>query len=217
MSDDLPEEMKPGLERLQAKLQSQLDAVRKTKIGINALYDACDLPAPYMDVDEGSAIKTIRRGQFYGQPLATNVRAILEMRRAAGLDAASVNEIYQALLDGGYAFEAKDHENAKAGLRQSLRKNPIFHRIPSGEWGLLAWYPNAKVEKDDDDSNGKKPEQQPTMVQPASAPAQAELHSAPHPTATRSKPPIRRKTDKAEEAVTGGDGESNNEQAASAT
>ena len=35
-----------------------------------------------------------------------------------------------------------------------MRKNSIFHRIPSGEWGLLSWFPNAKIEKDDDDSNG---------------------------------------------------------------
>jgi len=155
MSESIPDEMRPGLERFQAKLQSQMEAVRKTKIGINALYEAFELPPPYTDVDESKAATTISRGQFYGQPLATNVRTILEMRRAANAGPASIAEIHQALVQGGYAFEAKDAENAKAGLRQSLRKNPIFHRIPSGEWGLLAWYPNAKPDRDDDsDSNG---------------------------------------------------------------
>ena len=69
----------------------------------------------------------------------------------AQLDAATVAEIQSALNEGGYSFDTKDDENAKNGLRQSLRKNPVFHRIPSGEWGLLEWYPNAKIEKEKDD------------------------------------------------------------------
>lgn len=34
------------------------------------------------------------------------------------------------------------------GIRQVLRKNSgIFHRLPNGEWGLLAWYERVKQQK----------------------------------------------------------------------
>jgi hypothetical protein len=144
-------DMDSALERLQQKLQQQLDQVRKTKTAINALCEAFDRPAIYTDIEQEGAIKQIRSDQFYGQPLATCVRSILEMRKAADRGAASVNEIFDALKAGGYAFETKDDENAKNGLRQSMRKNTIFHKLPGGQWGLLTWYPNAKVEKGDED------------------------------------------------------------------
>jgi hypothetical protein len=149
----MSDEIGPALARLQAKLQSHQEQVRKTKGAINALHQAFDKPPPYPEAEQDETMRSIRPGQFYGQPLATCVRTILEMRRAAQLDAATVNEIFDALKEGGYAFEAKDDENAKSGLRQSLRKNQIFHRIPSGQWGLLAWYPNARVQKDDHDED----------------------------------------------------------------
>jgi hypothetical protein len=216
MSDD----MAPALARLNARLQQQLTDVKNTKKGINALHAAFEKPIPYPDVDrEEAGITTIRRGMFYGQPLATCVRQILEMRNAAQLGAGSVNEIFAALKEGGYAFETKDDENAKSGLRQSMRKNPIFHRIPSGEWGLLAWYPNAKVEKDDDDNgnNGKKPEQPAAQGQaPGAAPAQTD--PTPQPAVATSKPPIRKKKEKPDEvAATAGASAPSNEQAVSAT
>lgn len=151
MTDD----MSPAIARLQARLEEQLSHVKKTKAALNALHEAFDRPIPYPDIDEDRVVRTtIRRGMFYGQPLATCVRQILEMRRAAQLDAASVSEIYTSLREGGYAFETKDDENAKNGLRQSLRKNPIFHRIPSGEWGLMSWYPNAKADRSERESDG---------------------------------------------------------------
>jgi hypothetical protein len=143
-------------------------------------------------------MKTIRRGQFYGQPLATCLRTILEMRRSAGgEDVASVNELYAALKEGGYAFEAKDDENAKNGVRISLRKNSQFHRIPSGDWGLRSWYPNIKAEKDD--SEDKDQDDKKSVVTPASPP--------PTPNVDVSVPPVQPK--KKEKPV--------NEQAASAS
>lgn len=101
---------------------------------------------------EGVAINAIRNDQFYGQPLATAIREFLQMRKAAGGGAASVKEIYDALVRGGFKFEARDDVNAQRGLRQSLTKNSItFHKLPNGNYGLLEWYPNAKPARPDRD------------------------------------------------------------------
>jgi hypothetical protein len=59
-----------------------------------------------------------------------------------------VDEIHQALLAGGYKFEAATEEIAKRGLRISLTKNShSFHKLPSGLYGLREWYPAIKDTK----------------------------------------------------------------------
>jgi len=45
-------DMEPGLSKLKARLQQQIDQVRNTKRGINALYEAFDEKPPYPDVDQ---------------------------------------------------------------------------------------------------------------------------------------------------------------------
>jgi hypothetical protein len=111
--------------------------------------DAClehDLPPRFTDLNKGSrpTISTIRRDQFHGRPMATASREYLEMRGPSdkgGLGAASVNEIYEALLQGGYKFETKNDLNAKRGLREALSKNTITFRRVGEAYGLLEWYP----------------------------------------------------------------------------
>ena len=89
------------------------------------------------------------RTNFTVSLCASAVREILEMRKAGGLGAASVNEIYDMLVTGGFHFDAKDDENAKRSLRISLTKNSaLFHRVPNGQYGLLSWYPAVKTPKD---------------------------------------------------------------------
>ena len=78
------DEMKPALEVLNSQLQSQLAEVKSTKLAINAIYKASNENPPYTDIDEGTRGMAIQKAQFYGQPLATNVRTILEMRKSAG-------------------------------------------------------------------------------------------------------------------------------------
>jgi hypothetical protein len=70
------------------------------------------------------------------------------MRRQQDLGAAQVAEIYEALIKGGYQFQAKNDEVARQSLRNSLAKNTVtFHKLPNGRFGLLSWYPNAKAPK----------------------------------------------------------------------
>ena len=131
--------------------ESEVSSLKKL---INQLCDKAGMDHLYSGAEAESASKSsvLRSDQFYGQPLATAVRAILEMRKAAGKGAATVNEIHAALKEGGFNFNTKDDDNAKRNLRISLTKNATtFHRLPQGEWGMLEWYPNAKQPKDDTD------------------------------------------------------------------
>jgi hypothetical protein len=132
---------------LELKLAEQLKTVAKTKAGINQLAELAGIPAPYADIEEVSAGAAIRPDQFYGQALHTAMRNYLEWRgKARG--PATVNEIFEVLKAGGYQFETKNDDNSKRIIRITLTKNSIvFHKLPNGSYGLLAWYPNAKPKK----------------------------------------------------------------------
>ena len=70
------------------------------------------------------------------------------MRRAQNLGAATNREIYDSLMAGGYEFDTKSEDIAQKSLRNSLAKNTaLFHKLPNGQFGLLAWYPNVKKPK----------------------------------------------------------------------
>ncbi len=133
---------------LQAKLREHEAAATKIRGMVNQLCEIAGDP-PIYDVEDASiatgANLSIRADQFYGQPLATCMRDILEMRRARRQGPASVTDLYNALVQGGFSFDTKNEENAKRGLRVSLTKNTaLFHRLPNGLFGLLEWYPNAR-------------------------------------------------------------------------
>jgi hypothetical protein len=141
------------IEQLCRKATQKEDELTQLKETINNLCEDAKLPKPYPDLRAGASgdISAIRSDQFYGQPLSTAIRAYLDTRKAAGRSAASLNDIYMAVKTGGFAFNTRDEENAKASVRLTLRKNSsIFHRVPSGEYGLLSWYPNAKEQKTSD-------------------------------------------------------------------
>jgi len=132
---------------MQNKLKEQEREVIKTKDMINRLCEYANKPIIYSDaeLEASTAIHSMQTDQFYGQPLAKSVRQILEMRKSANLGPATVKELYQALIQGGFAFETKNEQNAMRGLRISLTKNAlVFHKLPTGRFGLIAWYPNIK-------------------------------------------------------------------------
>jgi hypothetical protein len=134
------------LEPALAKLREQEAQVLETKRVINTIKAWAGEPPMFTDLDQaqpGSSIVS-KRAKFYGQPLSTVVRQILEARQ----DVASVNEIYDAMIAGQYKFDTANEENAKRGLRISLTKNSAtFHKLPGGEYGLREWYPNVKESK----------------------------------------------------------------------
>jgi len=136
------------VEDLEIKLSEQVAAVNTTKKLINQLLEMTGASPRYLDIDaeqKNGVSLSVRSDQFYGRPQATSVREILEMRKALNKGPATLNDIYSALIEGGYASDTKNEDNAKRGLRNSIMKNvALFHKLPNGMFGLLEWYPNAK-------------------------------------------------------------------------
>lgn len=145
-----------------ADFQAQITADEKRladdKRLVNRLCGKAGIPALYQDAElESSVSSGIRADEFYGRPLATVMREVLQKRRAANAGPASVQEIFDALRAGGYLFSTKNDENAKRGLYISLSKNTgTFHKLPNGLYGLLEWYPDAPKQKEV--KNGEKAE-----------------------------------------------------------
>lgn len=151
------EEFKPAIEALQTDLADLEKQVLDTKLVINRLCVRAGMEPLFPDASAAStsSMSAVRPDSFYGKSVTTAAREFLEMRRSAGLGPATPREVYEALIKGGYTFEAKEVITAIIGLRATLRKSSsIFHRLPNGTYGLLSWYPNARPARDDDGDDG---------------------------------------------------------------
>jgi hypothetical protein len=143
--------MSEHIQRTIADLQQHLTELEAEGIDlkktINSLCRRIHQAPIYPDAElerSHSIVGPMRGDEYYGKALASVVRWVLEARKAANLGPATVNEIYDAMASGGYQFEAKNEDNAKRGLRISLTKNGVFHRLPTGKFGLTEWYPAIK-------------------------------------------------------------------------
>lgn len=151
---EMREDFLPAIEAFKTQLVQAEQRVTEIKRSINSLYELAGEPLPYNVEAEAAptvSLSAIKGDTFYGKSVNAAAREYLEMRRSAGLGPASPRDVYEALSKGGLKFEAKDSTIATIGVRATLRKNSsLFHRLPSGEYGLLSWYPNAKAPKEDD-------------------------------------------------------------------
>ena len=169
------DEFAPAINRMAQEIQRLEEEAAEIKRTVNKMCEFAGRGPMYMDADVSKAndISNMRRDQFFGVPLATAVRQYLEMRgdpKAGGLGAATVNEVYTALGQGGFDFPASTEENAKRGLRVSLSKNTAaFTRVTSaGEaaYGLREWYPAVKDKpssNDDDEADEEEGDQNDEM------------------------------------------------------
>jgi hypothetical protein len=158
MSDTI----KATIKELQGQLRALEDEAAQLKTTINLLCKRAGMNPIYAETERGNAgtLADINPDTFYGQPLNSCIRDYLERRRAAGIGPASVREIYDALIKGGFLFNAQSDENAQRSLRVTLSKaTHTFHRLPNGSYGMLSWYPAVKAPKDnekgEDDADGK--------------------------------------------------------------
>jgi hypothetical protein len=133
---------------LESRLQ-ELDAEsKKIKSAINCLCDVMGLPPKYQDLEEErKSIHNQRADEYYGKPLATVVTEVLNKREVQELGAATLDEIYEQLINGGFRFTGKNDGIKKRGLAISMSKNQKFHKLPNDTWGLTKWYPNVKETK----------------------------------------------------------------------
>jgi hypothetical protein len=132
---------------LEKKVQEYEASSARVKATINDLCSMAGIPIKYAHsafekANTGTVM--IRSDQFHARPVATIVREYLELRKRADLGPATIDEIFNALAEGGYEFKTKSDAIARISLNNALTKNPIFYKLPNKRWGLLEWYPKAK-------------------------------------------------------------------------
>ncbi len=142
-------ELGPAIAALEKRLDETNRKANSLRQAINALYEEAGMSPKYADntssTDYGATVTQIQPDTFYGKKQSTAIRMYLELRKAQNLGPATPREIFEALKQGGYQFDAKDDTTALIGMRALLRKNTVtFHRLPNGSYGLLTWYPDAK-------------------------------------------------------------------------
>ncbi|QPD04510.1 MAG: hypothetical protein Nkreftii_002284 [Candidatus Nitrospira kreftii] len=137
-----------AIEVLQEKLQEQIRSVLETKKMINSLRQMNGEAPLFNDADlrlEDSGPS--RPDQYYGKGPGTACREYLEWRKRA----CSADEILKGLSQGGFDFKAAGYEDEDSRLRSLsilLAKNTaMFHRLPNGTFGLIAWYPEVAKKK----------------------------------------------------------------------
>jgi hypothetical protein len=143
----------PAINRMVADVEKKEAEIGSLKRTVNTLCGYANLPARYPNIDDPSAgIGSVRinPGKFHKKPLATAVGEFLKMRgdpAKGGVGPATIDEIYAALLEGGFKFDAKNDSTAKRSLAISLAKNTAtFERLQSGHIGMRTWYHGSRGE-----------------------------------------------------------------------
>jgi hypothetical protein len=123
-------------------LERQLVDKKKTA---NDLCRIIQQPPMFDGVSASPSGFAVRPDEYYGMQALDVIRSILEKRKTANLGAATIAEIHEAMLAGGYQFQTQKAANAKRGLYSLVAVNAIFHRLPNGRIGLTEWYPHARA------------------------------------------------------------------------
>jgi len=146
-------ELMPAITLMERKVDEAERKVTELLGALNVLRSEAGLP-PRPGGGGGSNSGTdqvqtqIKPDTFFGKKQQTAIRSYLDMRRAQGLGPAKPREIYDALLAGGFEYEAKTADIALVGMRALLRKrSETFVQLSNGSYGLVAWYPDLKRSK----------------------------------------------------------------------
>jgi hypothetical protein len=161
----MSERLVAAIEEIEAQIKSKEAEITPLKLTVNQLCQIIGEPARYQVDGMGASGQPKRNvlnwkvDQFFSRPLASCVTEYLEARETAGLDrAASVDDIYEALVKGGYKFEGVtgSEDNQKRALKISLTKNTTqFAKISENTFGLRKWYPNARTPRKNGNGGGK--------------------------------------------------------------
>lgn len=112
----------------------------------NLIAEKAGIDPPYCDVETpvaGKAATVIRADQFVNFPSpSAAARAFLEWR-GPGKGSASLDVIYEGLVDGGFAFTSTKND-PKGGLKVALGKDVLVLRLSNGTYGLRQWYPHVR-------------------------------------------------------------------------
>jgi hypothetical protein len=134
-----------------------LQAAEKKRTA-NDLCRVLHQPPIFETIESMASGVSTRPDEYYGRQAPEVIRSILDKRKQANLGAASVSEIYEAMIAGGYYFQTANDMHAKRGIYSILASDPMFHKLPgTGRIGLAAWYPAAKAKAPPAEAKPKKP------------------------------------------------------------
>ncbi|HXL74083.1 MAG TPA: hypothetical protein VN963_10725 [bacterium] len=149
----MDESTQKTIDKIQDQILNLENQITTKKKLVNQLCEV-DGDAPlYPDTESASGVmsSTIRPDHFFGRPLATVVKEILEARKSRNQGAISLNDLFEILKSGGFQFDTRDEVGAKRGVAITIGKNPAFLKVPNnGYIGLAEWYPNVKRAKTGD-------------------------------------------------------------------
>src|SRR5437868_7861150 len=122
-----------AIDKIHAQIGALEEQIIKKKEAINTLYETEGEKPLYPDVGRvtSNAPLTFRTDQFFGRPMATAAREILEQRWPRNLGAISLDELFDIMKAGGFAFDNNNDQIAKRNLAITLAKNPTFIRLPT--------------------------------------------------------------------------------------
>lgn len=169
-----------AIDKLEAKITERTNAYQKEiepiragfekdvqpwRTAVNALLAVAGQPARYQEEGKviepsagtgGMTLPVIKPDEFFNKPLATAVRSALVHLRARDLAPASIDTIYDLLIQGGFNFPTRGKEAAIQSLSISIGKNSeVFAKVGNGLIGLREWYgPPASRQKRSRSSNG---------------------------------------------------------------
>jgi hypothetical protein len=151
------EKLSAAIDVLLDQLKEQQQELDETKKTINMLKRRMGQPPMFTDIGgESTTSGSLQPDSYYGKPLATSVQAFLERDKRALLP----EEILRGLEQGGFDFRSvawKDTDRLRS-FAIALSKNPKFHRLPNGRYGLTAWYDEAVLKRSSEKkANGEKP------------------------------------------------------------
>jgi DNA-directed RNA polymerase delta subunit len=142
-----------ALQTMERTINDMLAKVSQMKTAANLMAASAGLPEPYADVEAEvhSGAFRVRSDQFVSEKApASAARAYLALR-GKERGATSADDIYDALVRGGYDFGKMKENEAKGGLRIALAKDGKVHRLRNGHYGLREWYgidDEERVERD---------------------------------------------------------------------
>lgn len=141
----------PILVKAYAELVELEKQLAEKKQFINKLYVYLEQPPPFSDaeievtaVSNLNGLKPVKEDEYFGQPAATAVKAVLKRYREADRAPVELDEIISCLKEGGYKFNAEGDKNIRNSLTVMLSKNTEFVRVGNvgQKYGLREWYPN---------------------------------------------------------------------------
>jgi hypothetical protein len=184
----MADELQGAIDRLKEKLAREVQAVSATKRAINVLAEEMGQDPIYPDAEPENleGVGSLRPDEYYGKTLGKSAQDFIRRSKTA----CTLEQIVAGLVRGGFDFKLQgwtggESDRARA-LAAALSKNPdVFHRLPSGLWGLAENYPTATKRMDAERAAKKRA----TKKNAKKRITRGKTTSAPHGTFASDQPP----------------------------